>query len=779
MSALLKESIDSYHGAGYRLVELHPIRGGNCSCGQDDCRLTGKHPAKKGWQQNEQAYNLLVAYCEHGMDISGFGVLLSDSDLIVDVDPKNGGLESFNQLVEMIPELNECNFGVKSGGGGFHLYYKKDPSIRTHKTVKKLPGIEFLSKGCFVVGAGSLHKSANYYTPDYGYTTDIKEVDPAPEYLVSLLKIDTTSIPKDKECYSEYTRAEINNILNYIPNVDIPYEDWLKIGMGLHHASESYFDLWDDWSKNYQLGGKEYAGNTEYNLKKWESFNSSGEVTIGTVIALAVKNGYEHTEQALDLTEYFKEREEEKTDLDISTDHIDIYDPPGLVGDIVKYINRTAFKQRPKLSLAAALYVASCSLNKLYLTPSGGKLSLYAMGIAASGSGKDHPYAISKEILIKLGYAQAIFPEMASNVDMYKSIIKNQIAFYIMDEAHKIFAHLENERSQTYIQNISSAMLQLKTEKTFIVRDKEAKELSEEINKKLDLYKKLGEKGDEEKEQFYKNRANWEEKKKSYINQGLINPIVNIYATSTPIELDKSITYRSIANGLIGRFFIFREDENFPRPMSYGISSHQKESIPESIIYKLGMIIAKGRSKDTEFIYNPAYGLEYWGEATEMQATEEAKAISEKVDLYFVKKGEEAPEELQPIYARAFEHVLLIASLIACETAVITYDHLMYAFAFVKSDITTKILMIAKAKKKKDDSLEDRIQSAKVDILDVCRKKNGETPSVILRKIKKYKLSDEQIDEIIDSLIDCKSLECITKKWNGRESRKFITRNVI
>ena len=101
--------------------------------------------------------------------------------------------------------------------------------------------------------------------------------------------------------------------------------------------------------------------------------------------------------------------------------------------------------------------------------------------------------------------------------------------------------------------------------------------------------------------------------KKSYLEQGIINPILNIYATSTPVGLDKTINIKSIATGLIGRFLIFKETDNTPPPLFYGVGDNNqpKEQIPTEIINKLDLITQ--RARETDKGYNPEYGLEFWG----------------------------------------------------------------------------------------------------------------------------------------------------------------------
>jgi hypothetical protein len=79
---------------------------------------------------------------------------------------------------------------------------------------------------------------------------------------------------------------------------DMPREDWIRVGMALHHETEgddTGFYLWDDWSEN----GEKYP--SEEGLRtQWDSFDrrkGSGQrqVTMATVMRMAKEAGYRDT----------------------------------------------------------------------------------------------------------------------------------------------------------------------------------------------------------------------------------------------------------------------------------------------------------------------------------------------------------------------------------------------------------------------------------------------------------------------------------------------------
>lgn len=123
--------IQWYLDQGYTLFPLH-----------------GKHPLK-GYHWRETTYDPFFQAKEN------FGVQLGPSDLVVDIDPRNGGNESIKAL-----ELSEPSFIVRTGGGGTHLYFKKDAGVSLRKNLAEFKGIDFITQGGYVVGAGSLHPNS-------------------------------------------------------------------------------------------------------------------------------------------------------------------------------------------------------------------------------------------------------------------------------------------------------------------------------------------------------------------------------------------------------------------------------------------------------------------------------------------------------------------------------------------------------------------------------------------------------------------------------------------
>src|SRR5690554_3771452 len=140
---------------------------GKCECGNEECEALYKHPRASNWQYTPLWSDEQLETMEE-MDYfaTGYGVLVSGL-LVIDVDARNGGVDSFSKLCADtgLDLLGESGLAVAtgSGNGSMHLYFKAPESLSMVQSLQKYPGIDFKSSG-YVVGPNSMHASGNKYT---------------------------------------------------------------------------------------------------------------------------------------------------------------------------------------------------------------------------------------------------------------------------------------------------------------------------------------------------------------------------------------------------------------------------------------------------------------------------------------------------------------------------------------------------------------------------------------------------------------------------------------
>ena len=80
--------------------------------------------------------------------------------------------------------------------------------------------------------------------------------------------------------------------LGFYENDELHYDEWLAVGMALHHqfnGSVEAFEIWNGWSNTADKAGDEH-----YNWHRWSTFNDSrpGGVSMRSVLMMAEANGW-------------------------------------------------------------------------------------------------------------------------------------------------------------------------------------------------------------------------------------------------------------------------------------------------------------------------------------------------------------------------------------------------------------------------------------------------------------------------------------------------------
>ncbi len=159
---LLAAALD-YARRGWYVFPCHVVTNGLCSCGQPpDHRGAGKHPRTPNGHLGATLDEAIIRGWWTRWPMANVGIACLPSGLIVlDVDPRHGGLES---LADLRQELGAALFETvccETGGGGLHLYYSAN-GLDLPDKIGLLPGLDVKSQG-YVIAPPSLHPSGGYY----------------------------------------------------------------------------------------------------------------------------------------------------------------------------------------------------------------------------------------------------------------------------------------------------------------------------------------------------------------------------------------------------------------------------------------------------------------------------------------------------------------------------------------------------------------------------------------------------------------------------------------
>lgn len=234
---------------------------------------TAKVPIEKGWQDTDYSKKIRP-WLERGGNI---GVLLGDDDIVLDVDPRNGGLESFERLQRDLGiDLSKFPAVLSGrGDGGRHIYMKKPVGLYVRKNLDGYPGLDIKTKGGFVVGPASRHpQTGGLYRPDPS-TPSIAEVAKAPAQLLDALRRSEPK-PRVHSGGGELTVDELAlalSVLNPAKYGEGNYAGWIRIAAACHDATNGDgLEVWLDWAAK----DDRYASEADYdrNVATWESFKA-------------------------------------------------------------------------------------------------------------------------------------------------------------------------------------------------------------------------------------------------------------------------------------------------------------------------------------------------------------------------------------------------------------------------------------------------------------------------------------------------------------------------
>jgi hypothetical protein len=160
------EAALSYARIGFRVLPLQSIVNSKCTCGKS-CRTPGKHPigslvphGLKEASGEVQIIRKWWARCPFANVGIATGMIADGRYLnVIDVDPRNGGNDTFVALIAAggLPDTATS----RTGGGGNHWLLTSTEALCNSGVLGK--GIDFKGVGGYIVAPPSRHESGRCY----------------------------------------------------------------------------------------------------------------------------------------------------------------------------------------------------------------------------------------------------------------------------------------------------------------------------------------------------------------------------------------------------------------------------------------------------------------------------------------------------------------------------------------------------------------------------------------------------------------------------------------
>lgn len=221
---------------------------------------------------------------------------------------------------------------------------------------------------------------------------------------------------------------------------------------------------------------------------------------------------------------------------------IELIDVPGLIGEVMEYNLKTAFRRQPELALGAALCLMATITGRKVEDNRGTRTNLYCIGVAASGSGKEHARKVNKNILHQSGADEFIAPEgFGSHAGIISAIDAQPVSLFQIDEFGRLLQTLKNPQKAPHLFNVITVLLKLYTSADSVY-----------VSDALADLKRV---------------------KKIY------QPHAVLYTTTVPESFYSGLTSENLNDGFLSRVVCLFAANNLPED-----NRPEKQPIPESII---------------------------------------------------------------------------------------------------------------------------------------------------------------------------------------------------
>lgn len=351
---------------------------------------------------------------------------------------------------------------------------------------------------------------------------------------------------------------------------------------------------------------------------------------------------------------------------------VDIERPPGLAGEIARYMADGAARTISGGIYAAMAIQCMSMAGHGIKGASGTKLSLLTVSLGASSSGKDRPQEVAGELMAGLGLN--LYGDIRSEKDLIRSLMSGDgRCFFLKDEAHSV---LIPDPNNSHKSNLSATLMEIATTKRYRLSPLHSEEyrliatsqisksekrmdaLTAEIDKlngEMDLeYISMKSKALEDEKNTLKKFSGMLDR----INSGIEWPSLNLSGFSTPGELSEMITTKSIDSGLIARTLV--------------LQSGEIAKINEDIVFMPQTEVTKMRTRFKQILSGLASIKSLASEATEnddvhVKATPEALVMLRDIMRFYDQDKYRLHPVLGALFGRASMRVQSIASILALD----------------------------------------------------------------------------------------------------------------
>lgn len=281
-----------YAAMGWHVFPCHSVKAdGSCTCGDDKCTDSGKHPrTKQGLKDASCDKAQIEKWFGPKAPLSNIGIVTGEiSNLtVLDIDIGTGkfGAESWATIIQEHgePETLRCT----TGGGGIHLFFLYNSALKTASNVLGR-NIDCRNDRGYVVAAPSRHRSGGVYEwMNWGVP-----LLPLPVHL-SVRKENRGRPRKDDVCLGKYGLEQVRAMLECVPAGD--RDLWRYVGIILGRTFNRSDEAWAcyvNWAAKWD--GAKGRGHDETMHDCFHNISqetAERELSMGTIVKAAIEHGW-------------------------------------------------------------------------------------------------------------------------------------------------------------------------------------------------------------------------------------------------------------------------------------------------------------------------------------------------------------------------------------------------------------------------------------------------------------------------------------------------------
>ncbi|PFO04672.1 DNA primase [Bacillus sp. AFS076308] len=165
---------------------IHTPTKNHCSCQNPNCKSPGKHPrTKNGLKAASTNLNLIAQWWRKWPDANiGVATGKESGFFVLDVDPRHGGEDSLELLINQYGSLPYTIEAI-TGGGGRHILFKYPDQVKNRTNI--LPGLDIRGEGGYIVVSPSIHACGKRYEWELSSRPLQVPLSDMPEWLLRMI----------------------------------------------------------------------------------------------------------------------------------------------------------------------------------------------------------------------------------------------------------------------------------------------------------------------------------------------------------------------------------------------------------------------------------------------------------------------------------------------------------------------------------------------------------------------------------------------------------------